>query len=210
MTKKMGCLTSEDAFLYIAKKEIDIFFRIFLKILPNIVAKLFLEKLINRSLLQFDAQNQFIANNLDVIRNYFYSLPFNAASQEDKALIVGNFLANASIYEIVSRHYKYNFPIFFDEGFLQKIIVFAECDTLGSDILDRCFKYLQSIPMPDLSIFIKYDYKLCYERMLARPKGLPKRLKGKSKNEIESKFSKIDAFFQKLQFGLKKIQLLKY
>lgn len=193
-----GYLTSEEAFLLVGKKKIDIFYRIFLNILPKNVALKLTEKILNRSLLQFFSQNRFIADYPQTLKTYFYSQAYLDLSSDDRFGIVNSFFENASVYKVLEDNFDKISMVFFDEGFLQKISLFSSIKKNDSTNFADCLRYLQSIPLPNILIFLKHDISSCYNRMLERSKGLPDRLKRKRKSLIYENLVTSEAFFQKV------------
>ena len=171
-------LTEEEAFLQVSKLKIDKIYRLILKILPNSVASELIEKLKGRSLMQFNAQNWFLAHWGNSFNAFLDSEIFHILSSDDRKIVITGFLQVASIFECINGQFSDSKAVFFEEGFIQKSFMFISnlqdnLDTEKTGLL----RYLDNIPTPNLVIYVKTDISTCYERMLYRPTGLTERLK---------------------------------
>jgi deoxyadenosine/deoxycytidine kinase len=198
-------MTSEEAFLYVSKRKMDIVYRILLNILPHSIGLKLLNKLMGRSLMQFQSQSRFLARHAKSIESFISSAEFDDLSIEDRAIVIGGFIMAGSTYECMANgNIPDNSVVFFDEGFLQKSLMFTSQITNKS--ADRCelHSYLDSIPLPDLIVYIKADIATCYERMVARPKGLTGRLESSDKHSIMKFLNTIDDHLQNVIIWLQK------
>ena len=85
-------LTLEQAFLYVCKAKVDKPYRIILKGIPDIIAIRLSNKLINRSLMQFDAQNRFLAKSGKSFDAFLSSMEFDNLSIDDRQNVISAFI----------------------------------------------------------------------------------------------------------------------
>lgn len=183
-TDKQRYLTIEEAVLFVSKLRIDNLYRLILKGLPHSIALKFFHKLINRSLMQFDAQNRFLAEWGKSFQTFLSSIEFSNLSIEDRRIVISGFLQNGALFECINGELPEGTVVFFEEGFVQKSFMFITWLTKQGIDRSNLFIYLDHIPLPDLVIYIKSDLHTCYERMISRPQGLTGRLMSAKKGDI--------------------------
>jgi thymidylate kinase len=176
-SNKQIYLSSEDAFLITSKQKMDSFFRLPLKLLPYKQSIKLVQKLINRSLMQFDAQNAFLAKHSLVLQSFLTSTTFQRMSESDRKVMIGSLLELGSVYESIYNFQSCDSVIIFEEGFVQKSFMFIDTKDETLNNQQNIIEYLNNIPLPDLIIYIEADVEACYQRMISRPDGLTTRLK---------------------------------
>ncbi len=181
-------ITAEEAFHKVAKTNIDRIFRYPLKYLPNQLSRKLAAKLVNRSIMQFEAQNKFLAENGKALSAFFSSSIYRDMSITDRGLVIGNLLETASLCTSIHDVLADKFAVFFGEGLVQKSFMFVghNSDLSNEEEKSRLHDYLANIPLPSLTIYVQANVSTCKERMLNRPEGLPLRLKGADTNTIGS------------------------
>lgn len=182
-------MTSEEAFLLVARHKIDRFYRIILNILPRSIAINFVSKVRNRSIFQFEAQNSFLAQHGETLSSFISSDDYHALLPEDRQIVIGGFLEIAAFYQAVSKQINPGTYVFNEEGFVQKAMMFVSQNGREGSNNENLFRYLSHIPHPDWLIYVKADQNACLERMKLRADGLTQRLKGKE-NKIILEFLK--------------------
>jgi thymidylate kinase len=187
LRKKRGdlFLTADDALFDAARHGIDPVFKIPLTLLPRPVAKAFFTKIGNRSYWQLDGQGRFLAKNDRIFRDILDSEPFRSLSLAEKEIVLSGFQQAGGAYECIRQCSTQEQYIFFDEGLLQKSMMFVAplAATRDAAALNR---YLAAVPLPDIAVVLDLDQKRCRERMRGRSKGLIRRLQGDSPDAIEA------------------------
>ncbi|MCU7904539.1 MAG: deoxynucleoside kinase [Candidatus Thiodiazotropha sp. (ex Epidulcina cf. delphinae)] len=185
-------LSFEDAFHSVSKLKMDRAFRLPLNLLPNSLSKRLCKKFVNRSLMQFDAQNEFIANSVDIIKAFISSTAFENMPEEDRKVMIASILELGSIWTSIGSLQTTGSLIIFEEGFVQKSFMFVNTE-LGSDIDYEHIKlYMKNIPFPELLIYINADIDTCYHRMLSRPGGLTSRLRNANSDIIRDFLNRLE------------------
>ena len=184
LTDKERYITAEEAFLQVSKTKIDRIYRFILRILPRSIGLKFSEKLINRSYMQYDAQNRFLARWGKSFEIFLSSPVFDKMTIDDREIRISVFLNRGAIFECINGSIPGNRVVFFDELFVQKSFIFVShlinCNTKESVL----YSYLEHIPLPDMVIHVKADINTCYDRMLSRERGVIRILKGSGKEDI--------------------------
>ena len=179
-------LTMEEAFMHVAKSNMDAIYRVIIKSLPSSIAIKFTNKLMNRSLMQYEAQNVFLAKFGKSFESFLASPEFDALSVGDRAILISGFFQIGALYESVNEQLDEKIAVFFEEGFIQKSFMFICHITNEQSEVTHLYNYLENIPMADLIIYIKADLDTCYQRMFHRPQGLTSRLKKVDKDAVYS------------------------
>lgn len=183
-TSKEKYISSEEAFLLSSRVRMDKMYRIMLQVFPPTLGLKFISKLINRSCMQFNAQNQFLAKRGKAFDCFLRSPVFEKIPIQEKETRISFFLTTGAIFECISNFGFENKVILFDELFLQKSFIFVshliDCSSLESWV--HC--YLNNIAVADIIIYVKAEVNTCYNRMLSRERGVIKILKDASEEDI--------------------------
>jgi len=182
---KKKYLSIEEAFIQISKSKIDKIYRVLLNSVPASIAIILYEKLMNRSIMQFDAQNAFLAKHGKALASYFASDEFNSMSIIDKTTVISAFMQAGALNEIINWSIDSESIIFFEEGLIQKSFMFVSKESDASKDSTKLQVYLENIPFPDILVYLKADPDICRERMLTRPAGVTDRLKKSDNEEIK-------------------------
>lgn len=177
-------LTIDEAFCCVSKLKIDRCYRWLLTLCPSWGALLLADKLKNRSIMQFNAQNRFISLHGGALKTYLMSDEYSLASHNDRASSISYFLDAGSNYTMASENLDDDYNVFFSEGFVQKSFMFlisTESELYDSSLLER---YFSEIPHPNILIYVKADPELCFNRLMTRPRGLPMRLRHLCEKDI--------------------------
>lgn len=181
---KKRYLSTEEAFLQVSRLSIDNIYRRSLNYLPHCMALRVSNKLMNRSLMQFEAQNRFLADKGKALEAYFTSNAYSNMSLKDRANVIGSFLGMGSLWQSIDGRLIEEAVVFFEEGFIQKSFMFVD-QSHGSLIeKEKLCSYLENIPLPDVVIYVTANIETCQRRMMDRPDGLTERLKSADKNKI--------------------------
>jgi len=191
-------LTSEEALMRTSVVKMDRVFRCILRILPYDFAIKFNNKLLNRSLMQFEAQNRFLAIWGKSFDAFLKSVEFNRMSIDERANVITYFIELGSVYECIRNQIPEKSIVFFEEGFVQKSFMFIS--TLQGEVVTQndLFNYLDEIPVPDLIIYVKANFGSCFKRMLTRSEGLTIRLKNQKENDVINFLKASDNHLQKV------------
>jgi len=177
-------LSAGEAFLQVSKLDIDNIFRAPLRYLPQSLALKFSQKLTNRSLMQFDAQNRFLAARGKALSAFLISNAYRNMSLQDRKIVIGSFLEIGSMWECINGRLIDDPVIIFDEGFVQKSFMFVDHTNDSAVETAPLYAYLENIPLPDMIIYITADLGTCQKRMMTRSKGLTERLKKADKQKV--------------------------
>ena len=180
-------LTANEAFYQAARKNIDIHLRLFLKLTPPSFAIKLIEKINNRSQWQQEAQCTFLAKYGKALAVFLSSEAYHFSSNADRQKVILAFLQVVSQQQCIQDHGFIDKNILYDEGLIQKSIMFIPANGKGKDNWSdsgNINEYLKCIPKPDILIFIKTSVETSLKRMYSRPTGLTQRLKSQNKNEI--------------------------
>ncbi len=174
----------EDAFILVSKVNIDKFYRLILKSLPDVIALKLSIRLINRSLMQFEAQSRFLAKWGKSFETFLSSKEYSSLSIDERKIVISGFFQTGALFECINGQLPEKTVVFFEEGFLQKSFMFISRQTNKYADKAKLYIYLDHIPLPDLIIYLKSDLETCFERMVARPQGVTDRLQSADKNVI--------------------------
>lgn len=188
----------EEAFLEVSKKELEKFFRIILNLLPNRLGLKLSNKLISRNFLQTNAQNRFLAKWGKSLEIFLASSSYKKMTISDREIVIFSLLETGSLYECIHAFLPEESYVFFEEGFLQKSFMFISPLDSEYDFESDVIRYLDNIPLPDMTVYVKNDLAVCYERMIGRPDGLTTRLKGVEKDGILKFLQMSDIHLQRI------------
>lgn len=174
-----NCLASDEAFFLVARKKIDVAYRLVLNSLPRSLARAFAVRIANRSLLQFKAQNEFLARYGEALRIFLSSESFRALSLADREIVLGGFLSAGSMYQVIADGAPEDAAVFFDERFVQKSMMFISDSGYARDSAQLVAEYLRNVPVADFVVYVRVDPASCLKRMRSRPTGLTLRLSTK-------------------------------
>lgn len=177
-------LGTEEAFLLVAKKRIDKIYKILLNSLPDGVGVKFVRRIMNRSLMQFEAQNDFLARYGEALKVFLASSEYKDLSHNDRSIVIAGLLAIGSLYQAIASQIDDSKAVIFDEGFIQKSLMFINAGNDYGKETEVIKEYLECIPSPDLLVHVKTDIYTCYERMVTRPRALTIRLKNLDRDTI--------------------------
>ena len=178
-------MTIEEAMLNVSRKNIDIFYRTILRILPWSLALKLSNWIKNRSLMHFEAQNSFLAAHGKSFLCFLDSAAYKSLSMQHRQIVISSFLEIGISYECISKHLHEETTVFFEEGLVQKSFMFITLEnSANTDSDPSLISYLDNVPLPDLLIYINASNNNCYNRMATRPDGLTKRLEKCSKEEV--------------------------
>jgi len=203
LTDKERYISAEEAFLEVSKTKIDKIYRLILKSLPHSIALKFSDKLINRSYMQYDAQNRFLARWGKPFELFLSSPVFNKMTIDDREIRISQFLHTGANFECINSSFSGNMIIFFDELFIQKSFIFVshliDCNAKESGL----YNYLEHIPISNVVIYVKTDINTCCDRMLSRERGVIRILKGCSKDDVLNFLKTADKHLKTIEHWLK-------
>jgi thymidylate kinase len=197
-------LSIEEAFLEVSKVQVEKVYRVMLNILPKKIALNISNKLLNRNLMQFDAQNRFLAKWGKSFEAFLASVEFDKMLTNERQLVISAYIEIGSLFECINGKLPEKAIVFFEEGFVQKSFMFIS--PLDSKYTDNSnlYTFLDNIPLPDLIVYINADPESCYARMLARPEGLTRRLNKVDKNSVLNFLKICDSHLQTITNWLNK------
>jgi len=190
-------LSVNDAFYLVARKEMDKIFRLFLHILPVPSAQLISDKLMNRSLFQFEAQGRFLSRHGESFGAFVSSPSYRKLPMEDRANLIDSYLQVGGILQCIRDGLPGRSVVLFDEGLVQKSFMFVSENSGMDENWLSVVKYLEYIPLPEIVVCIDPPLHVCLERMYVRAKGLTNRMKRLGDQ------SKIDGFIRRAQEHLR-------
>ena len=182
---EVRCISSEEAFLEVSKNNIDRIFRYPLKYMPHFAALKLTKKLDGRSVMQREAQNQFIANHGAALGAFLNSEACLYMSNLDKQRVIGSFLSMGALWKCTNITAMKEKVIIFEEGLVQKSFMFVDHSRNNTNDKDKIVEYLQNIPQAELVIYVSASTQTALSRMHARPNGLTDRLKHADEETID-------------------------
>ena len=199
-TGNTPCLTMEQALLSCMRKRVDGYlFRCLLRVLPPALALKYAPLVFTRSALRYDCQNAFIAAHAGAVAAVLASNEFRGASSHERETLLTWFLLTGAQYQLIRDGIGDAVSVLFDEGFVQRCVsLFASFGHASPP--DRAFlsSFLDLVPRPDLVFFLRLDAGTCRERILARQRGLPGRLKDKDREEILPRLESLQGWIEGL------------
>lgn len=166
----------EQAFYKVSKTNMDRSFRVFLKYLPPNIGLRLSQKLINRSLMQFEAQSRFLAKFGGALNAFLSSPQYTALTIEDRVDVIATFIQVGAMFECLVGRFPEQTRIVVDEGFIQKSFMFVT--STRDHCLERSFvhAYLSQVSLPDIVVRVITNREICYERLMNRSRGLTNRM----------------------------------
>ncbi len=155
-----------------------------LKLIPERVALLARNELANRSTKFKQAGEKFMEDNRQWIERIYSSQAYNQMPESEAQLGIHRLKEIGACYELLKS--KANW-VFFDEGYLQKIMGFfltIQNQDPHNMIRDDVSDYVKSAPNPLVTIRIDAHETVCLERMINRRKELPDRLRNLETGKI--------------------------
>ena len=195
------CFLAEEAFLQVARMEGDLICRIILRTLPAVLAQGAADKFINRTTMQYHAQNRFLARYGQALSTFFGSGACQNMDEVERAGVIESFLQTGSLSTLMRDFIPSKGAIFFEEGLVQKSLMFVSLR--GNVVEDHLVQtYLREIPLPSILIHVQADGDTCRQRMEARTQGPTKRLRRASADEFRLFLDNITAHLAKVIDGL--------
>ena len=180
-----SCLLAEEALLEAAKVDFDRVFRLPLKILPRSVAVRFCLRMWCRSSKRHEVELVFLARYGAALDAYLQSDAYRRMAETDRIRVLESFLETGSFRQFLSMPEMSNRIVVFGEGLVQKSFMFVDPEYDGADEC-RIIQYLESIPLPDLVIYVQASVDEAIGRMSSRADGLTQRLKQADEKTIRS------------------------
>lgn len=169
--------TAEEAQFVVAQKEIEKVYRTIMRILPQRLAKSFFSRIDHRSFWHEANQGRFLAKYYKGLQQLFSWHDFAGMSERDKGILLMSFLKSGAVHESISPLCSTNAVVLYDEGLLQKSMMFVRPDGSVNN-REHVQRYLSGIPLPDIAVCLELNVSDCHDRMLSRQKGLIRRMRG--------------------------------
>ena len=78
--------------------------------------------------MQFQSQNRFLAKNGKSFESFLSSIEYDKLSVDDRETVISGYMQAGSVYECITNGcFSENTVVFFDEGFVQKSLMFNSC-----------------------------------------------------------------------------------
>ena len=181
------CSIAEDALLLaLSKTKEGRFLAPLLKLTPFKLTRKKARAVFHILGIQGTAQCRFLSQRADALQALIESDLFAKLPSTGRALALARFFETASMYQLIHEKLNVNFPVIFDEGFLQRTMSLFLDPEIDTSLFSNCHlrSYISNIPQPSLVIWVDAATEVCYKRMSYRRKGLPIRLQGFTKNTI--------------------------
>ena len=189
--------------MQVARVKGDLFCRIILRCLPASISRFAGPKFVNRTLMQFRAQNCFLARHGLALKAFFDSEACQAMSEKERVGVIESFLEAGSLATLVQDNLSVKGAVFFEEGLVQKSLMFVGLQ--GATYEDHLVQnYLDTIPLPSVLVHVQSDPETCRQRMMARPQGLTMRLRTIETGNICHFLEDIQAHLEKLIVSIRK------
>jgi len=175
------CLSSDEALIIALKSRKDqLLFQWALSLIPLRIAKKHTNGILNLYKHQNDLLGSFLAKHrkiIDILSNY---MQCNRIPNDEKSLVISRFFFFLGYYQAVDEKFDSNTPVFFDSAFLQRSMsIFISPQTAVGKLYYRDIEtYLNAVPLPAVAVFVDSDIDICHRRLLARPRGMTKRMSG--------------------------------
>ncbi len=192
------CLSMEEALLSSLKARVDgAAFRCLLRVLPHGLALKYAPLIFTRSSLRYDSQNSFLSTHGSAMSAILNHEAFLSRAPREREATLSWFLLTAAQHQLIHDCTDKATPVMFDEGFLQRALsLFTSPGKTLSPDRSLISTYLDSVPRPDLVLYLEVDARTCRERILARTRGLPGRLAGKDPGEILSHLEDLQGWIE--------------
>lgn len=178
-------LSTEEAYYDTVRQCGDKLTRLCLKSLPRKQGIRLAQFWMGRSLFQTHCTNEFLARHGRSLEAFLASSLYEKMSVTDRQRVVGNLLDTGSLWSMLQhRHLQDGVRFVFEEGFIQKSLMFVDVKHGLLDDEKSLARYFESIPKPESIIYLRTPVELSYSRMCARPDGLTNRLQHASQDEI--------------------------
>ena len=186
----------------------DKFCPVILGILPKNMAKKYIYGIFRTSWSQFYAQGRFAIEQRESLLAFLSSDKYKkvkSISSDEKALAISSALEAASKYQIMGEETDHNDIVVFDIGFIHTSMSLFISPRVSSEKIDQesMMDYLESIPIPDLVIWVETDVMECQRRILCRSSGRPLRLIGIDEDQMLFFLSTCHQQFEKISSWLK-------
>lgn len=192
------CIGSDEAFLRAAKEKIDRPYRWILNFVNKETGKKILARIGTRSYFEFRAQNKFLSLYGKALSAFLGSSRFERMSNEDRETVIGGLLSAGSRYMAIKEGPDYDGLVLFDEGLIQKTMMFVSDIENPLNETTSLEDYLNYIPSPNLIVYITADINRCVERMGGRSKGLTRRLRKTEPQNIVRFLKNADLYMKNL------------
>lgn len=205
--KTMGqaCVSAEESYYHVTRTHGDKLAKTVLRLLPRKAGLVASEYFQGRSLFQTECQSAFLAEHGQSLEAYLSSSVFPRMSLADRQNVIGNYLAMGSLWSMLTHSRS---PMtFFEEGFIQKSLMFVDHNLPQDDALKASIeKYLHSVPLPEIAIYIKASTRNSHQRMHLREDGLTNRLKSCDPATIDAFLETTEQHFESILPILNKTQ----
>lgn len=201
------CFTLEQALIASLRRKCDDrMFRCMLRLFPDCCMGKKISALYQRSKSRIAAQNRFLAANGPAFGAFLESNQFKCMTSGERTWVVGKFLKLASMFQTIKEQIDENARVVLDEGFLQKTVsLFVLPERIGnSSGRQSMFRYLNSIPIPNVSILVQADIEVCQARMESRARRLPLRLQKSDTHTISAFLLECQVHFNEIAEWLEK------
>ncbi|MSM38719.1 MAG: hypothetical protein GJT30_03735 [Geobacter sp.] len=177
-------LTSEKALFYAAKENCDISLRRILRILPQAIGYRLFNTVGGRTYWQQEYILDFILENHCLLKTILDSSIKNILSYAEQKAVINAFLHAGGLQLCLEKSSRLDDWILFDEGILQKSMMFVSPNGLVNK--EELVQYLSLLTLPDVVVCLHIDSDKCLQRMNGRTKGYTSRLKNQSKEQVDA------------------------
>lgn len=180
----VSVLTPERAIFYAAREHCDKSLRNVLHFLPESLGQRLFNAVGGRTYWQQDSVFDFLLVNHKLLQSIFNDPFLRSFSDRERKIVTSSLLHVGGLQTCLQQSSKNDWWILFDEGILQKTIMFVSSHGVADqEVVGR---YLSQLDLPDVVVNLHIDKNECIERMLGRSKGLTGRLRTQSREQIDT------------------------
>lgn len=187
------------------KRRDDIFTPILLNIFPKKIAQKYIYGIFRTSWSTLFAPGRFIVHNKETLWTILLSDHFKRIESDEGASAFSSFLEMTAIYQMVDEEADPEAYVVFDKGFIQTAMELFMSPKLTPGTIDQkaLSGYLETIPIPNVLIWVETDIEKCVSRMFNRSEGRALRLVEMDQSELLLFLSNCNKNFHKIATLLK-------
>lgn len=170
----------------------------YLRVIPDFLLERKITTVFKCSDYRFHAQNRFFARKGSTFDAFLRSSAFDQMGMDERGKVILWFLNFAATYQLIEDNLQSDIGVVFDEGFMQKSMSLFTSPNVAYPAKRELFGYLDTVPLPDLLIWVITDKERCVSRILSRGEGKSLRMHDRERDAIGSYLSAVQAHFTRL------------
>lgn len=170
----------------------------YLRVIPDFLLERKINTIFKCSEYRFHAQNRYFAEKGSTFDAFLRSSAFDRMGTDEREKVISWFLNFAAKYQFVEDELRSDIGVVFDEGFMQKSMSLFTSPNVAHPPKRELFGYLNTVPLPDLLIWVITDNERCISRILSRGQGKSLRIHDRDPDAIRSYLCAVEAHFTRL------------